>query len=106
MTESGTGPGTGPILAIDASSARPTVALIGPDGEPWGLWTQEAGRRGTAILAVRAGELLEARSLAVADLGGVAVERIIAPRIGRTVMEASWGEHFKRMLYTHIDVFE
>jgi tRNA threonylcarbamoyl adenosine modification protein YeaZ len=49
------------------------VALTGPAGERWGLWTQEAGRRGTAELAIRAGELLEARGLAVADLGGVAV---------------------------------
>lgn len=69
MTESS----LGPVLAIDGSSARPTVALLGADGERWGAWTQEAGVRGTAQLAVQAGELLAARGLAVADLGGIAV---------------------------------
>lgn len=73
MTESVTRPIAAPILALDASSARPSVALTGPDDEPWGLWTQEAGRRGTAELAVHAGGLLDARGLSVADLGGIAV---------------------------------
>ena len=63
----------GPVLAVDASGPRPTVALLGPDAEAWGCWTQVAGRRGTAQLAVETGKLLEARSLAVADLAGLAV---------------------------------
>ncbi len=62
----------GPVLAVDAS-ARPVVALVGPAGEPWGVWEQEPGRRGTAELAVRAAALLEARGLGPADLAGVAV---------------------------------
>ena len=65
--------GSGPILAMDASSVQPTVALLGPADEAWGHWVQKAGLRGTRELAVRASELLQARELAVGDLGGVAV---------------------------------
>ncbi len=60
------------MLAVDAS-ARPTVALLGPEGEPWGQWTQQPGVRGTAQMAVQAESLLQARQLQVADLGGVVV---------------------------------
>jgi tRNA threonylcarbamoyl adenosine modification protein YeaZ len=63
----------GPVLAIDASSRRPTVALLGPGGEEWGRWTQPEGKRGTADLAVQAARLLEERRLGVPDLHGVAV---------------------------------
>ena len=63
---------SGPVLAVDAS-VRPVVSLLGPDGEPWGLWEQTPGTRGTAGLAVEAARLLEARELAVTDLGGLAV---------------------------------
>ena len=63
---------SGPVLAVDAS-VRPVVSLLGPDGEPWGLWEQTPGTRGTAGLAVEAARLLEGRDLAVTDLAGLAV---------------------------------
>jgi len=63
----------GPFLAIEASTRLPGVALLGPDGERWGLWTQAEGRRGTADIAPAAAALLAARGLAAADLAGVAV---------------------------------
>lgn len=66
-------PGAGPILAIEASTLRAGVALLGPAGERWGLWTQGPGQRGTAPLAPAIAELLGARGLAAADLAGVAV---------------------------------
>lgn len=68
-----TGPGAGPILALDASTLRAGVALLGPAGERWGAWQQEAATRGTAALAPAIAQLLAARRLEVADLLGVAV---------------------------------
>ena len=63
----------GPVLALDASTAAASVALIGPAGEPWGVWKQAAGLRGTTHLAVAAGALLAARGLSPAELAGVTV---------------------------------
>ena len=50
--------GSGPVLAVEASSLRPSVALLGPTGESWGRWDAPEGARGTATLAVAAQELL------------------------------------------------
>lgn len=76
MTSAAPTPGpraTGPVLALDGSSARPGVALLGPEGQDWGCWQQPEGERGTARLAPVAAELLGQRGLAVGDLLGVAV---------------------------------
>jgi len=64
---------SGPILALEASTLRPSAALLGPSGERWGQWTQAEGRRGTADLAPAVAALLAARGLRAGDLGGVAV---------------------------------
>jgi tRNA threonylcarbamoyl adenosine modification protein YeaZ len=61
------------MLALEASTATPGVALLGPGGEPWGAWSQAPGLRGTTHLAVAAGALLVSRGLAPVDLLGVAV---------------------------------
>jgi tRNA threonylcarbamoyladenosine biosynthesis protein TsaB len=63
----------GPVLALDASTLRPGVALLGPDGQPWGCWQPALPEPGTANLAGAVADLLEARGLAVRDLLGVAV---------------------------------
>jgi len=63
----------GAVLAVDASSARPCVALLGPADERWGLWEQQPPARGTARLGAAAAELLAARGLRPADLLGFAV---------------------------------
>ena len=70
---SGTGRLGGPFLALEASTLRPSVALLGPAGEPWGQWMQERGQRGTAPLAPALAELLAARGLTAAGLAGVVV---------------------------------
>ena len=64
---------SGPILALEASTLRPSAALLGPSGERWGQWSQDEGRRGTADLAPAVAALLAARGLRAGDLGGVAV---------------------------------
>lgn len=66
-------PATGPVLALDASTLRPCVALLGPGGEPWGAWQPEQPEPGTARLAPAVASLLAARRLRAADLLGVAV---------------------------------
>ncbi len=63
----------GPVLALDASTLRPCVALLGPDGQPWGAWQPERPEPGTARLAPAVAELLAARGLRAGDLAGVAV---------------------------------
>ena len=67
------GAATGPVLALEASTLRASAALLGPDGEPWGEWSQAEAQTGTAALAAAAGRLLDARGLRAADLLGVAV---------------------------------
>jgi len=64
---------SGPALALEASTLHLGVALVGPDGEPWGLAVTPPGSRGTALLASAARELLDARGLQVRDLLGVVV---------------------------------
>jgi tRNA threonylcarbamoyl adenosine modification protein YeaZ len=61
------------VLALEASTLRPGAALLGPDGERWGCWTEPSGRRGTATLAAAAGELLSAAGLSARELLGVVV---------------------------------
>lgn len=63
----------GPVLALEASSLEPSVALLGPGGERLGSWRQPAGVRGTAGLAQAAGALLERHGVPAAALGGVCV---------------------------------
>ena len=70
---SGTGGLAGPFLALEASTLRPSVALLGPAGERWGQWMQAQGQRGTAPLAPAIAELLAARGTSVAALAGVVV---------------------------------
>jgi tRNA threonylcarbamoyladenosine biosynthesis protein TsaB len=64
---------TGPILALEASTLAVSVALLGPDGEPWGQVVAAPDARGTSLLASAAAELLAARSLRASDLLGVVV---------------------------------
>ncbi|MCB9897405.1 MAG: tRNA (adenosine(37)-N6)-threonylcarbamoyltransferase complex dimerization subunit type 1 TsaB [Planctomycetes bacterium] len=61
-----------PVLALDASTLRASVALCLEEGEP-AVWTQAAGERGTAALARAASDLLTARGLSATDLFGVVV---------------------------------
>jgi tRNA threonylcarbamoyl adenosine modification protein YeaZ len=63
----------GPVLAIEASSLAPSLALAGPGEEPLGHWQAPEGARGTAMLAAAAAELLDAAGLKAADLMGVVV---------------------------------
>jgi tRNA threonylcarbamoyladenosine biosynthesis protein TsaB len=63
----------GPFLALEASTLRPSVALLGPGGERWGQWMQAEGQRGTAPLAPALAELLAARGLPASGLAGVVV---------------------------------
>jgi tRNA threonylcarbamoyl adenosine modification protein YeaZ len=64
---------SGPILAIEASSLSPSLALAGPGEQPLGHWQSPEGTRGTAGLAAAAAELLDAAGLRAADLLGVVV---------------------------------
>jgi tRNA threonylcarbamoyladenosine biosynthesis protein TsaB len=61
------------VLALEASTRRPGVALLDAEGALLAGWTPEADVSGTAELAWRAGELLAGAGLAAADLAGVAV---------------------------------
>jgi tRNA threonylcarbamoyladenosine biosynthesis protein TsaB len=70
---SATGGLGGPFLALEASTLRPSVALLGPGGERWGQWMPAQGQRGTAPLAPAISELLAARGTSVAALAGVVV---------------------------------
>lgn len=76
---SGPAPANGPglardaVLAIEASSLRPSIALCGPGDERLGHWEAPLGSRGTAELAAAVSALLKARNLRAADLLGVAV---------------------------------
>ena len=63
----------GPFLALEASTLRPSVALLGPGGERWGQWMQAQGQRGTAPLAPALADLLAARRLPASGLAGVVV---------------------------------
>jgi tRNA threonylcarbamoyladenosine biosynthesis protein TsaB len=63
----------GPVLAFDASTPRACAALLGPDGEPWGIWQQPPDQPGTAPLAAGVAGLLAARGLRVEQLLGVVV---------------------------------
>ncbi len=62
-----------PVLGLDASTLRPSAALVAADGERLESWCAAEGTRGTAALAAAVGELLAARGLSVTDLAGVAV---------------------------------
>ncbi|HTE05270.1 MAG TPA: tRNA (adenosine(37)-N6)-threonylcarbamoyltransferase complex dimerization subunit type 1 TsaB [Planctomycetota bacterium] len=64
---------SGPILALEASTLAVSVALLGPDGEPWGQVVAPPDARGTSLLASAAAELLAARALRASDLLGVIV---------------------------------
>jgi len=61
------------LLALEASTLRPSVALVGPQGERCGHWTQAEPARGTASLAPAVGELLAAAGLALPQLAGIVV---------------------------------
>ncbi len=63
----------GAVLAFEASSLRPSVALLDDDGRPLGRWMQAEGLRGTHRLAPEAAALLAAHGLTPGDLLGVAV---------------------------------
>jgi tRNA threonylcarbamoyl adenosine modification protein YeaZ len=64
---------SGPVLALEASSLRPSAALLDGAGDLLGSWAQLAGVRGTAALGAGVGELLDRHGLAVGDLLGVVV---------------------------------
>ena len=63
----------GPVLAVEASSMRPGLALLDAGGALLERWVQDEGLRGTHRLAPRAAEMLAAHGVTPADLLRVAV---------------------------------
>ena len=63
----------GPVLALEASTLRPSVALLDAAGGDAGRWMAATAAVGTADLAPAAAALLAAGGCRVADLAGIVV---------------------------------
>lgn len=66
-------PGSGPVLALDASTLRACAAVVSVDGGLLAHWRQPEGQRGTADLAPAVADLLAQTGCSARDLAGVAV---------------------------------
>ena len=64
---------TGPVLALETSTLRASVALLGDGGELVGHWQQDPEKRGTAEVASIVRKQLGEAGISVQDLSGIAV---------------------------------